>query len=190
MSDAPEAGWTDLHFHPIDAAWRPEPADLPALLRALGIETIGHAVVHAAPDLWDAEGDPGAPLAEREGPLVDEVPELAATDGAAVLSLLCDPVACGWGELLRALHSPRDPWRPCVLSVGWGETSIPDPKLEKTAARFAFSLAIGGPGLPKKTDTAATTIPKLPLVVAAIERLSAATGTPCAAHLAYGDGWA
>lgn len=188
MSTDDAQGWTDCHLHPIPADWRPAPDALPELLARLGITAIGHAVVHAVSDRWDAGDEPPAPVLEREAPSLEAVAELAAREDCMLLSLLCDPVAAGWGEVVASLRGPGSTWQPCLLSVGWGETTIPDARFERTAARFAFSLAFGGPGLPAKPERAAKAIPALATVAAAVERLSAVLGVPCAAHLACSDG--
>jgi hypothetical protein len=188
VTSQPLEGWTDLHIHPILADWRPAATELPTLLERLGIATVGHALAHAVADHWDAEDEAPEPLAELEEPSLEAVADLATRPDCVYLSLLCDPVACGYQDLLAALRTPRDPWRPCVLSVGWGPTSIPDPRLDRTAARFAWSLAIGGPGLPAKPEIAARGVPGLPPVQAQIKQLSEILGRPCTAHVAYGDG--
>ena len=188
MNDA--TGWTDCHIHPIATDWQPAPEAVPERLRELGITAPGLVIAHAVANDWDVEDeDVPEAVAEIEDPSLDVIAKLAARDDVVHLTILADPAACGYGELVSALHSPRDPWRPCVLSVGWGPTAIPDPKLERTAARFAWSVAIGGPGLPKKTDTAAKVIPGLDAVAALQASLAQRWATPCAVHLAYGEGW-
>jgi len=187
VSDAEEAeGWTDLHLHPVDATWRPEPADLPEVLAGLGIEAVGVVTAHAVADEWDGEEGGDEPVAELEMPDLDAIAALAAREDVVHLSLLADPVACGYQHMLEALRSPRDPWRPCVLSFGWGPASVPDPQGQRTAARFACSLAIGGPGTPAKPVAAAKAVPDLPAVIALIERATTVFDRDCTARLVIG----
>lgn len=182
MHDA--EGWTDCHLHPIAADWRPAPTDLPALLPRLGIVAVGHAVSHADADFWDAEAAP-AVLAERSEPDAATIAELAADPACKHLSLLCDPVGNGQEALLSALSARRSGWRPCVWSLGWGPTTLPDAGYARTAVRFAFSLALGGPGIPQKPEAAQRTLPRLPAVREALESLAGVLGTPCACRIAY-----
>ncbi|MHC5067177.1 MAG: hypothetical protein ACYTF0_01180 [Planctomycetota bacterium] len=178
--------WTDCHLHPLAADFSVAAAELPAVLTALGVTAPGLALLHDGPDLWDAD-NPVAVIGEHREPAIDDLPALLADERAAHLTLLADPTANGWDDLRQALGASRGDWQPCLLSIGWGLCSIPNGYLDATAARFHFSVAIGGPGEPAKPDQAVRVIPQLPAVEAACKRLSAALGTDCVAHLCYGE---
>ncbi|MDA3961303.1 MAG: hypothetical protein PF961_10980 [Planctomycetota bacterium] len=185
MTQSDEAeGWTDLHFHPIASDWQPTADQLPFLLQRLGIVDFGYATTHAGGDLWDTE-EPAAVLSEREQPDLAALSEMLSDPQCQHLSLLCDPVPNGQADLLAALSARKSGWAPCVLSIGWGESSLPDVNWNTTAVRFRFSLAIGGPGIPSKPEAASKAIPDLPAAQACLAWFTDQIGTPCASRVAY-----
>ena len=178
--------WTDCHLHPLASDFTIAAADLPGVLTTLGVTSPGLALVHDGPDLWDADSAINV-IGEHPQPALADLPGLLADERAKHLTLLADPAANGWDDLRQALSTSRGDWQPCVLTIGWGLCSIPNGYLDATAARFHFSLAIGGPGEPAKPDQAVRAIPGLPAVTSACERLAAVIGSACVAHLSYGE---
>jgi hypothetical protein len=78
-------------------------------------------------------------------------------------------------------------WHGCLLSIGWGLTTIPDPDCTRTAARFRLSMAIGGPGVPEKYKQFAKFTPQSEAVRDAMRAFGALIGAPCTATVTFGE---
>ena len=183
-----DEGWTDLHLHPRLADWSLELAELPGLLEKLGVSEIGCVVAHTVEDIWDAAPDLPPPLCEETGVPIAELLETVHLPAVKHVSCLLAPHDCGFSALADALRiGSRQLWDACMVTVGWGRTTLPDIDFRHTAASFCFSVAVSGPGLPAKPDKAAKLVPEQPEVLSACERLGGLIGTDCVAHMCFGE---
>lgn len=178
-------GWTDLHLHPQDPHWQVPLADLPALLSKLGVTHIGLLTLHGVEDLWDDASDVPEPLAEHEDCQVNDLAAMLHRDDVRHLSAVIDPAQTAFLPLMAQCQSQQ--WHACLLSVGWGLTTVPDADCRRTAARFRWSLAVGGPGVPAQHKDFARNAVQSSAVRAAVAQLSEILGVACTATMTFGE---
>ncbi|TVR44154.1 MAG: hypothetical protein EA402_07770 [Planctomycetota bacterium] len=178
-------GWTDLHLHPTDSRWSLPLAEVPALLRRLGAQRLGLLTLHSVEDLWDDAADIPDPLLEREDVSIEELSDLLARDDIRHLSAVIDPAQTTLLPLIA--HCQTAEWHACLLSFGWGLTTIPDPDCQRTAARFRCSLAVGGPGVPAAHAAFARSAVQSEAVRQAIAQVGEWFATPCTATVTFGE---
>jgi hypothetical protein len=181
-----DEGWTDLHLHPVDPAFQLPIDELPGLARRLGIEVCSVASIGDTDDRWDA-GEQEAmaePIVEREDVPLDELMGLLATPGLRHVTLVVDAAAVGLLPVVAACQSRT--WHPCLVSLSWGLTTIPDHQGHSEQARFHLDLVVGGPGLPRDAKATAEKLRLDPVVLEACARFGNLFGQPVAAHLAIG----
>lgn len=178
-------GWTDLHIHPVDSHWMIKLDELSELLLKMGVKDIGLLTLHQVEDCWDDGGAVPPPLLEQEGVSIDDLPALLQHRDLRHLSAIIDPAQTGLLPLMA--HCQSKEWHGCLLSIGWGLTTVPDPDCTRTAARFHLSMAIGGPGVPEKYKQFAKSTPQSEAVRDAMRAFGALIGAPCTATVTFGE---
>ena len=185
FSELEAEGWTDLHIHPVDPHWTIAAEELPKLFHKLGVDSVGLLTLHSVEDLWDDGSDVPDPLLEQEDVALDDLATLLQHRDLRHLSAVIDPAQAGLLPLMA--HCQSTEWHGCILSLGWGLTTVPDPECTRTAARFRLSLAVGGPGVPDRYADFAKKLPQAEAVRDAMKVFGALIGAPCTATVTFGE---
>ncbi|TVR15642.1 MAG: hypothetical protein EA401_02430 [Planctomycetota bacterium] len=185
FADLEAEGWTDLHLHPTDARWSPPLQRLPAIIESLGVQSVQLLTLHGVADCWDDEGDVPDPLLEEESFPLTDLPDKIQRDDIRHLTMVVDAAEAGCLPLLAACQN-KD-WHACIISIGWGLTTVPDVECKRTAARFHISLAVGGPGIPANYRQFARNAGRMPAVQEAVARLAQVLGVECTVTVTYGE---
>lgn len=185
FADLEAEGWTDLHLHPSDARWNPPLTRLPEIVQQLGVQSVQLLTLHGVEDCWDDAGDVPDPLLEEEQfPLADLAAKLQRDD-IRHLTMVVDAAEAGFLPLMAECQN-KD-WHACILSIGWGLTTVPDAECQRTAATFRVSVAVGGPGIPANYRQFARNAGRMPAVQQAVQRLAQVLGVECTVTVTYGE---